>query len=88
MNVTENPHPAFAGRPHQLTAETGDLAGRRQIVATCSCLGWSASLLVRAGRAEHTALAEVTEAHGEHAAGATTPALLVPTAWTPRSDTP
>lgn len=78
--VTENPHPAFAGRPHRLELDVTDRAGRRQIVATCSCLGWHASVLVRP-RAESAQTVELRELHGDHAAAGLT--ALVPTTWSP-----
>lgn len=67
VNV-DHQHPAYGGRPHALEIEVAPRAGRSAIVATCSCLGWHASVLVAPGRAEARELAEARERWAEHVA--------------------
>lgn len=84
IDVHADPHPAFGGGEHRLEVETFDRAGRVAIVATCSCLGWHASVLVRPAVVA-AQLAEVRELHGEHRAADL--AVADPCHWTPRQET-
>lgn len=83
-------HPSQYGRPHQLSVDTTPAwPGRARLVATCSCLSWSGSLLARDGVTQ-LAAAQLREDHGDHVA-ANSPALpddddvpAEPTSWWPR----
>lgn len=84
----DNRHPAFGGKPHALDVEVTPKAGRSAIVATCSCLGWHASVLVAPGRAVARETAEARERWADHVAALDgRPVVHDLTAWTPTEET-